>query len=302
MPRKPFLRWLGLLLGLGVLGLVALRLRDDPVLRQLAWERIHWPWLAGSFVAFALSQAGFALAWHRLMRQPGRSIAFVDDAARWCLSLAGKYLPGKIWQPLARLGLYQGSARAGQVAPAYGLELMLTISAALTVVAVQAATASRGRVELALPLGLAAAVLALGCAPAVGRILIARLQRWIPLGLQMPALAGRELGGVWALQLLAYLALGLGVHLLGLASGLVPPGLAGPVIAAFCFGGMAGIAAVFVPAGLGVREAALAWYLSPWIGAGPAMLLALLARAWISLGEALLVLAGSLWLQRRKVG
>ncbi len=70
------------------------------------------------------------------------------------------------------------------------------------------------------------------------------------------------------------------------------------VVAGLCFAGLAGIAAFFVPAGIGVREAALVWYLAPVIGPGPAALLAVAARVWISVGEAGLVAAGMLVLHQ----
>ena len=47
----------------------------------------------------------------------------------------------------------------------------------------------------------------------------------------------------------------------------------------------AGIAAFFVPAGLGVREAMLAGYLVQYMNPGEAGLVALLARAWLTLAE-----------------
>jgi hypothetical protein len=92
--------------------------------------------------------------------------------------------------------------------------------------------------------------------------------------------------------------LGLGFFALGRGLGWFGPAHAALAISALCFAGLAGIAAFFVPAGIGVREAALAWILAPAIGPGPALMLAVLARAWISLGEAALVVAGLLWLQR----
>ena len=84
--------------------------------------------------------------------------------------------------------------------------------------------------------------------------------------------------------------------------GIDQAGLAWPTIAGLCFAGLAGIAAFFVPAGIGVREAALAWYLAPVIGPAPAALLAVASRLWISTGEAVLVGGGLLALRRRGDG
>ena len=89
-----------------------------------------------------------------------------------------------------------------------------------------------------------------------------------------------------------YVAIGLGLFALARGIALPAAGQASTMIAAFCFAGLAGIAAFIVPAGIGVREAALAWYLSPVLGIGPATLLAVVARIWISLAEAILVVFG----------
>jgi len=56
-------------------------------------------------------------------------------------------------------------------------------------------------------------------------------------------------------------------------------------MAAFLVAGVAGILAVFVPAGLGVREAALSLLLAPQLGEGLAIGLALASRVWLLLSE-----------------
>ena len=117
-------------------------------------------------------------------------------------------------------------------------------------------------------------------------------ERWTPLRLALPKTAAGSLLETWLLQLAGYVALGLGLAALARGIDLPAAGQAGTMIAALCFAGLAGMAAFFVPAGIGVREAALAWYLSPVLGIGPATLLAVVARIWISLGEAILVMLG----------
>ena len=95
-----------------------------------------------------------------------------------------------------------------------------------------------------------------------------------------------------------YLALGLGFF--SLAGGLdwPDPAWARLAIGALCFGGLAGIAAFFVPAGIGAREGAIAWFLAPTVGMESALMLAVMARLWITVGELMVVATGLAWLQR----
>ena len=72
------------------------------------------------------------------------------------------------------------------------------------------------------------------------------------------------------------------------------------------FGGayFLGYAAIFAPAGIGVREGAMAVLLSPWMGAADATVLAVIARIWMTVAElvplALIGVAAALGLKDRK--
>ena len=299
MRSRTVLRRIGALVGLLVFGLVLLQLRAHRQELDHAWVHARMAPLLLSFLLFFAAQALFALSWHRLLHAAGETGNFRGDAARWGVSLAGKYFPGKVWQALARFGLYHGAPRGSRVAPAFLREMLLSVSAAMTVVALQAAHSGGHLAALAFPFGLGALLLLLLALPPIARAVVALLRRLSPLRLELPDSDAARLPLAWCLQLLAYLLLGLGCFALGRAFGLLGPDLMFPAVAALCFAGLAGIAAFFVPAGLGVREAALAWFLAPWIGAAPALLLAVLARLWISLGEALVIAAGLWWLRRR---
>jgi uncharacterized membrane protein YbhN (UPF0104 family) len=60
----------------------------------------------------------------------------------------------------------------------------------------------------------------------------------------------------------------------------------------FFVAAIAGLLALFVPAGLGVREAVLASMLTPGFGAAPAIAIAIAARVWLLACEGL---AFALW-------
>lgn len=298
MRTRTALRWAGAAFGLLVFGWLLAGLAPHADSLGQAWRSLDGVDVLWAMLAFFGAQLAFAAAWHRLLKGSGERGHFAGDAARWSVSLAGKYFPGKVWQAVARYGLYHGAARGSRVAPAYAREMLLSTGAAMALVALGAGAAppqARGLVPV---FAVGALLLLLLATPVLERRAIALAERWLP-GRLAASDAGWS-GGVAALtwQLAGYLLLGLGFFALGRGMGWFDASHAGVAIAALCFGGVAGIAAFFVPAGIGVREAAIAWFLAPLIGAGPALALAVLARAWISLGEALMVAAGMLWLRR----
>ena len=296
------LRRVGIVLGLAVLGFVLYRLHGQWQSLDFSWSRLRWPDIGASLLLLVAAQALFAFSWHRLLSDAGESGELRGDVARWCVSLAGKYFPGKVWQAVARFGLYHGAERGKKVAPAFVRETLLSLSAAMAVVAAHgwSDVAATGRLELAFSIGsLALLLLSL---PGVARTAAGFIQRWMPMRLVIPEGGVASLVEVWAMQLAGYLVLGLGCLFLARGIGIAQADITMPVVAGLCFAGLAGIAAFFVPAGIGVREAALVWYLAPVIGPAPAALLAVAARVWISVGEAALVAAGMLVLNRSARG
>ena len=292
MLRSRALRRLGIVLGLAVLGFVLYRLHAQWQSLGFSWLRLHWPAIGLSLVLLAAAQALFAFSWHRLLSDAGESGQLRGDVARWCVSLAGKYFPGKVWQAVARLGLYHGAERGKRVAPAFVRETLLSLSAAMAIVAAHGWLDVRatGRLEWVFSIGSLSLVLL--SLPGVARAAAGPIQRWMPGRVVIPEGGVAALVEVWSIQLAGYLVLGLGCFYLARGMGITQAEIMTPVIAGLCFAGLAGIAAFFVPAGIGVREAALVWYLAPVIGPAPAALLAVAARVWISVGEASLVAAG----------
>ena len=298
MERKTLLRRAGAVLGLALFAVLLWQLAPRAADILAALQRLSALDIALAFAAFLAAQVAFAWSWHRLLHAAGETGEFAGDAARWGVSLAGKYFPGKVWQAVARYGLYHGAERGARVAPAYLREMLLSTSVAMALVAIgtqQAGAHARpiAWVFAACSLGLAALA-----APGIGIRLAALVDRWLPGRMELADTRWRPALIAWAWQWPGYLLLGLGFFAIGRGLGWFGAGDVGLAIAALCFGGLAGIAAFFVPAGIGVREAAIAWFLAPAIGAPPALLLAVLARAWISVGEAFVVGAGLAWLQR----
>ena len=301
MRSRTWLRWSGLVLGLAVLGVVIARLAPHWDALAGAWSRLGAGHLLASIACLFAAELAFAWAWHRLLRAPGESGRFADDAARWATSLAGKYFPGKVWHAVARYGLYHNGPHATRVAPAYLREMLLSFAVAMALVAWGAGDGPA--VPMLRPLfALGALLLGLLAMPGPGEWVVAMIDRRWPGRLAVAATGWSAYLAAAIGQMGGYVLLGLGIFALGRGLGWFQADEAPLAIAAFCFAGLAGVAALFVPAGIGVREAALAWFLAPALGAGPALMVALLARAWISLGEAACIGAGLAWLRKPRAG
>lgn len=314
MPDRRW-RWMGSALGAALLALVLWRLVEYRGQLHVDWSNLSWPLIIAAVAASCAAQLLFASAWHVLL--PSTAAAgWRLDCARWSVSLAGKYIPGKIFQAVLRLGSYR--AQGGTlVAPAMLREILLSMSAACAWVAVHLATSPSGPRTFLWPAVVAALVLAAAALPAASRPFGQLLRRLLPTHSIAAAPPALRILAAWVLQAFAYILLGVSVwllaralapgqalgqalgHVLGPALGSAlghTPGLLA-CIAGLCFGGVAGVAAIMVPAGIGVREAALAWYLAAWLPAGPAALLAIAARLCLTAAELVALLVG-LWIVR----
>jgi hypothetical protein len=315
LPRAEVARRAGLALGLGLLCFVAWRLvaygeQLGSGATTSAFIAEAWPLLSIALLVALLAQLAFATGWHRLLRDgmamrdadaAGVAHAWRHDVARWSASLGGKYLPGKVFHALLRLAAYHGRAPGALVAPAIVRELLLSIGAACAWVAIHAlgdASAPRAIGWLA---AAGAIALPLAALPSTWRMLRSTASRVSPRVASWLGSGGdgavANVALAWAWQLAGYLLLGLALASLAraFATGSAPGLLV--CTGALCFAGIAGVAVVFVPVGIGVREAAMAWYLSAWLAPGPAALLAIAARVAMTLAEFLVIAAG-LWLLR----
>lgn len=285
-------RSVGWLLGLAALAAVA----------QQAWSRRAqwlplWQRLDAADIALALAlclamQVAFGLAWHLFAHGRWVREQVYADQLRWAQSLPAKYLPGKIWQGVARSALYAGERRAALTFVLFVREQLLSLGIGAAIAALAAPAALAPHAGLAFQFALLVFAVALSLAALWRRLPPALAARW-PAALAgwnqgLPARA--TLAQAWLLQLFAYAAMCAAFAVLvsgfGLRIGLAQSS------AALCLAGLAGVLAILVPAGLGVREAGLFWCLSPLVGAGNAAMLALAWRVAITAGEASFAAAG----------
>lgn len=284
-------RGLGWLLGLLALALVAAQAwsRQDQWLPL--WHRLDALDVAAVVALCLLMQLLFGLAWHVFLRGRVMPRRLLGDQLRWGQSLPAKYLPGKIWQGVARGALYAHDHGARSTFVLFVREQLLSlgISALIAAAVAPAALPPRWGPWFQLAFAAAAVVLTLiallrRVPAAIGARLPRRFSDW---SVQRPALT--TMLHAWALQFAAYLAMCAAFAVLAAGFGLEPDVVRWS--AAVCFAGLAGVAALLVPAGLGVREAGLFWCLSPLLGAANAAMLALAWRVAITGAEALFALA-----------
>ncbi len=248
-----------------------------------------------------VSYGAFIAAWRQLAEHAGLHASWQLHAARWSVSVVGKYVPGKIWQGLSRLALYAEPKRWHSGALAIAIELLVQLAAGAVLAGLLlplALPAIPGWMPLALVLFGLLPLAALRAAT-VHELLERALAR-LGVRLRWKRIPARLLRVVVGWDALAYIAMVAGyvmfVEAIGYAAASIAPALA----AGLLLGGIAGMAAFMVPAGLGVREAALAWVLSGAVSPPDAMLLAVVSRVWLTLGEAMIVaLAGALLLYRQ---
>jgi uncharacterized membrane protein YbhN (UPF0104 family) len=252
------------------------------------------PLLLGGALVLALSYlVGRGLLWHQIATRLVGSFPRRVNVACWLASMLGKYLPGKVFSLLGRAYVYRiRGASATHVAVGFLVELMVLYLT--TGLLFAAATLT---IDMAVPPALQRALLI----AALLLLLLAhpKVLRWGLRGLgrlrkvELEATGYRFADGLlWTIHMAAIWAvLGVGFYLLACSLVDLPLRAVPRLTAAFALAGVAGITAVFAPAGIGVREGVLTLLLAPMLGAGPAAALAVLARLWMTVAEVAAALA-----------
>jgi hypothetical protein len=256
--------------------------------------------LAASALLLALVYFASAALWGRIVVDLGGPRLSALDAVRlFMIANLGRYIPGKVWQiaGLATLARKRGVPVATATAAAV-LGQGLTLVAALFVGL--GALLGGGPTYRAWGVGVAVALLvgiAVGISPPVFRR-VAGL--WFRLAHQdePPALGGAHVVRWLGLYALIWVLYAFSFWLLAASFRQHLPLV--PVASAFAAAYALGYLWIFSVAGLGVREGLLVVFLTPWMGAGAATVLAVLARIWTTIVE--LVPAVAFWLWYVAVG
>ena len=271
-------------------GLTLAELRAWPDL--LARPRLV-PLIAATLVLLA-TYAVSCLIWRGMVAGlGGPRIPARDAVSIFMIANLGRYVPGKVW------------SIAGMAALAKGKGVPVAVSATSAVVMQGVGLMAAGAIGLGAfaagpdPLprwGLAGAVTAGAllllflAVPSLFRRAVAlwfRVVRTAAPSSLSPALVLR-----WLLQVIAaWVGVGASFWLFAASMGVE----LSPVRAASAFAAayVAGYLVLFAPAGVGVRESFLVVFLAPALGSGPATVLAIAARLWMTAAD--VVPAGILW-------
>ncbi len=250
--------------------------------------RVNW-WLLGlSFAVLIVQALVVAVAWWWTLAMTGERLPLRQGVGMWLQSQLARYLPGGVWDMTARVVM---GRQAGVSVRSTSASLVLEMGMQILSGAVFLIVALVWREETVPP-----AYLAVAAAAILVMLIVMLPPVFVPLTnwglriLRRPPLEMRltypGMVGIFGVRLFGHLLLGIGFVLF--VSGLQPvsPTLFVPLASAYVGAWLIGVLALFVPAGIGVREGALYWLLG---GQFP-----LVAVATVALGYRLLISARDL--------
>ena len=268
-------------LALAVLSLVA---QWDEV-REGARELSPGP-VAAAGVAVLLGLAFSLLSWRSTLAGLGSPLPLTVAAKIYFVGQLGKYVPGSVWPVVAQMEL---GARHGLPRRAVAAASLLTMAIAVPValllglLTAPALVSADAPAYLLLFLVLPVAVVLLS--PPVLNPLLGRALTLLRRGPLPQPLTGSGITRVALLAGAAHVLLGVQAWLLARDLGAEGAHVLPLAIGAFSLASAAGVLAIPVPAGAGVREAVLVVALAPVLPLGQALLLALVSRLLLTLGD-----------------
>jgi len=251
---------------------------------------VRWPLMGLGFLAMCAAYGVMLLVWLRLSRTLGLTAPAALAARAWLVSQLGKYVPGKVTLLLVRLDIYRGHS-GRKVSVATLVEYIVSLAASCVLILLAVALASQdlpAYVRWGAAAGGVAAFLVLW--PPL-------LRRWanrILCLLQREPLSQFPAYGALLRYVGAYLIVGLlyGLSLYAVLASLAPVQTGNFLILTGIYeaAGLVGIAAVFAPGGIGVREGVLMLVLPLFVARPAAIVGVLIMRMIHTLAE--LCLAG----------
>jgi hypothetical protein len=286
-----------------VIALVARKIIAEWGAVRLALDqaRPNWLALAASGAVVLATYALLIETWRVLLRGWQHEIPFLDAARIWTISNLGKYLPGKVWSITALVVMTREYGVSGAEGAAASVLLTLINTIVGFVVAIVAG-ASLLKLPPALVIVMAAMAVAVLASPSVlprlGVLAGKVFKREIvlrPLAHRVLLTAGALTAVAWVMYGVAFWMFTKGV--LGSA-----PGALRNYIAVFAGSYLLGFVAIFVPAGAGVREGAMSVALQrAGFAIGPAYLLVVASRLWLTALEVIPPLIFLAFVRRRRL-
>jgi uncharacterized membrane protein YbhN (UPF0104 family) len=276
---------LGLLLIAG-LSLAVLSLADQWSQVRAGARDLSAGHVVAAAVAVLLSLGASLLSWRSAAQGLGPVVPLGVAARIYFVGQLGKYVPGSVWPVVAQmeLGAAHGLSRAViGTSSLLALAVAVPVALAIGLLAVPALLSADASAYLLLFLVLPIAVLVLS--PPVLNPLLAQALRLVRRPPLTQRLGGRAVLRIASYAAVAHLLLGLHVWLLARDLGAQGPSVLPLAVGAFALANVAGLLALPVPAGAGVREAVLVVALSPVLPVGQTLLLALVSRAMLTAGD-----------------
>jgi len=259
------------------------------------WSLKPWP-LALSFLFLFANLTISSFAWKRVLLLFGAELPFPQCFKIMFVSALGKYLPGKVWPYLGQMYL---SSRAGipRSVTLSSVLLLFGISSLVGFLAFVGSLFFWGSFSMTevslLLLGSLAFILIILSPPVLNRLLRAlasvsnRLRKGsIPENVIVRG-GLRNVGKIILIFAANWVVFGLALYLL--SNSFYHLDVAQTIIlcGVFAVSVISGILSFFVPAGLGVREGVLSCLLGLFIPISVAIVISLVLRVWMILGELL---------------
>ena len=264
--------------------------RDEWSKAKPLLENAQLAYVAAAFAAVAAYYLVFILGWIRMLGAWGLDVPYRPALQAEMVSMLAKYLPGGVWTPAARTVALRKSAGVTETPTVLASILVEAALSAISGVIVFVISLAwvRGVDAPLLPLVLFAVLCALLLHPRIFRPIGNRLLRPFGAGaidpLPFPLMVSLLIFycGTW---LIGGLAVYFMLRSLGTNPGLATiPYLAG----VSAVGAIVSVLAIFVPSGLGVREASMYGLLLAITTPGPALGATLLNRLAITIVEVVL--------------
>ncbi len=293
MARSRWFRWLRIGFSAIALGYIGWALEHywNAYASQPLEPHLRWDMVLASGAVFLATYAVLIQTWRIMLVEWDARLSFWRAAHIWSVANLYRYVPGKVWQ-IGAMGMMAQREGVSPVA-ATGSALLNTVVNITTGFAIALATGSvaldayhPGASRVALVLTVLALVGLLALPASMPRVLAAarRLSgRDLPVASVPPRVIAYAIVGnliTWVMYGFAFQLLVIGV--LGHAAGALPS-----YVAVYSASYVLGYIVLFLPAGIGARDGAMAAALPAFkLMAGPqALLIAVSSRLWTSILE-----------------
>ena len=259
---------------------------------QIDFKQLHFnvPLLIVSILFLFIYFLLFVFGWKLILKRLGVFLPFPKALKIVFYSQLGKYLPGKIWTFAGRmyfcqkLGISNSKTFISMV-----LEVALgTISGILIfLVALLISPGLRIHINPFFLMIVGITLFTIIHPKVLTRIIniLLHLVKKDPIILNLNF---SQICGIMAYYSLIWLFFGVAFYFLINSTTFIAVSKIPILAGSFCISAIIGVAALFAPGGLGVRESVLALLLSNFFPISLAILLSILSRIWLSIGELLL--------------